>query len=350
MVLKKEISIKFYPHECYGGSLKAVTIINTHEEVEADDQSEADTADITDISEDFETAQAISDNETSDTTSDYDCYHPSRCVSEAGTPGRFVEYRGTPERDFTLTSNLAPINALTSPNNRILGNRGQPSSPPARTRSLREALDEMNTTSEVRAVAETIDQRRERIRREVHDFFETFNNNARFEIEPPPPARVPYALHAYLWEGSETLEDQLRRQLPTDQPDATDQPDVLSITQELEAMDTSGTEDQPDLEYHPTAIVHDEDLAHIDARAALATPTLGAVLRDLEVLEDDDDETMSHISYDSNESFDWRVAYSDQFSSDDEAEEAALPGPIEDPPTCSTPKRNNPDVEDEENS
>ena len=100
-------------------------------------------------------------------------------------------------------------------------------------------------------------------------------------------------------------------------------------------------------------IVHDEDLAHIDARAALASPTLAAVLRDLEVLEDDDDDTMSHISYDSNETYDWRTAYSDQFSSDSEAEEAALPRPIEDPaaaPWCSTPKRNNPDVEDEEDS
>ena len=101
-------------------------------------------------------------------------------------------------------------------------------------------------------------------------------------------------------------------------------------------METSETDDQADLpdipvEHHPTAIIHDEDLAHIDARAALASPTLEAVLRDLEVLEDDDDDTMSHISYDSNETFDWRTAYSDQFSSDSEAEEAALPRPIEDP-------------------
>ena len=349
---------QFYPHVCHGGSLRAVTITNVQvaqNTAETDDQSEAnDIADITDITEDFEAAQATSsndeaDNEASDTTSDYDCYHPSRCASEAGTPGRFNEYRGTPERDFTLSANPAPLNALTSPNNRRLGGRGQPGSPPVRIRSLREALDEMNTTSEVMAVAESIDERRERVQREVNDFFETFNNNARFEIDPPPPPRTPYALHAYLWEGSESLDDQLRRQLPTNNPE------VLSITQELEAMDTTDQDDQPDLpdipiEYHPMAIVHDESLAQSDARAGLTSPTLEAVLRDLEVLEDDDDDTMSHCSsHDSNETRDWRTAYSDEFSSDDEAEEPALPAPTENPaatPWCSTPKRNNPDVED----
>ena len=104
------------------------------------------------------------------------------------------------------------------------------------------------------------------------------------------------------------------------------------------------------IEYHPRAIVHDESLAQSDARAGLTSPTLEAVLRDLEVLEDDDDDTMSHCSsHDSNETRDWRTAYSDEFSSDDEAEEPALPAPTENPAAtqwCSTPKRNNPDVED----
>ena len=90
----------------------------------------------TDIEEDFEAAQTTSsDNEMTetdqnengqgDTSSDYDCYHPSRCVSEENTPERrFQDYRGTPERTFSLTS----TNVLTSPNNIVLINpvhRGQ---------------------------------------------------------------------------------------------------------------------------------------------------------------------------------------------------------------------------------
>ena len=196
------------------------------------------------------------------------------------------------ERTFSLTS----TNVLTSPNNIVLikpVHRGQARGTPERTRSLNEVLDEMNETTPrtLLAAADTIDRRRERIRQEVHDFFDNFNRNALEAIDNGVPRAydVPYELHPYLWEGGETLEEQLQRQLPWPQPE------VLSITQELEAMETSETEDS-----NASTVV--DDLAHIDARVPLASPTIDAPDEDEDVNSNDD--TLPMSSYGSDETFD----------------------------------------------
>ena len=95
-----------------------------------------------------------------------------------------------------------------------------------------------------------------------------------------------------------------------------------------------------------------DDLAHIDARAPLASPIITAPESDEDVNSNDD--TMPLSSYGSDETFDWRTMdLTAQFSNDSEDEGGAVPRPIEDleaVPWHSTPKRKNSDNEDEENS
>ena len=84
------------------------------------------------------------------------------------------------------------------------------------------------------------DLRHRQIQREVDDFFANLDDKWMEVAEgnSRPTRKIPYQIHPYLWEGAETMEQQLARQSSSEQPQ-----EEASITQQLAAMEASDTVD-----------------------------------------------------------------------------------------------------------